>query len=114
MELVSQIRIATSRALSQLYHYDQDAGGILVNETKPEFEGDYTVVLFAFVKPLKKSPEGLGNELGKALLEARPDLFTAFNVIKGFLNLTIADGYWLGFLHQQQDNPDFGRRPRNG
>jgi len=114
MELVSQIRIATSRALSQLYQFEQAAGNILVNETKPEFEGDYTVVLFAFLKPLRKSADGLGNELGEALLKENPDLFSAFNVIKGFLNLTITDGYWTNFLDREYDNQAFGHQPRLG
>jgi arginyl-tRNA synthetase len=114
MELVSQIRTATSRALSELYQYDQAAASILVNETKPEFEGDYTVVLFAFLKPLRKSAEALGNELGEALLKENPSFFSAFNVIKGFLNLTIADGYWMNFLHSEYDNQAFGRQPRLG
>jgi arginyl-tRNA synthetase len=114
MELVSQIRTATSRALRQLYQFEQEAGTILVNETKPEFEGDYTVVLFSFVKPLRKSPEALGAALGQALLQENPSLFSAFNVIKGFLNLTIADQYWTDLLHREYDNQAFGRHPRLG
>ena len=114
MELVGQIRAATSRILSQLYQYEQEAGSILVNETKPEFEGDYTVVLFAFLKPLRKSADALGSELGQALLDGNPGLFSSFNVIKGFLNLTIADGYWTDFLHREYDNQAFGRQPRLG
>jgi arginyl-tRNA synthetase len=114
MELVSQIRTAASRALSQLYQYDQEAGSILVNETKPEFEGDYTVVLFAFLKPLRKSADALGKELGEALLKENPDLFSGFNVIKGFLNLTIANGYWTNFLDREHDNQSFGQQPRLG
>lgn len=114
MELISQIRTATRQALIDLYQHTLQAGDILVNETKPEFEGDYTVVLFSFVKTLKKNPETLGNELGSALLKSNPDLFSAYNVIKGFLNLTIADGYWLEFLHREHDNPAFGRRERHG
>ena len=114
MELSSQIRAATSRALSQLYQYEQAAGNVLVNETKPEFEGDYTVVLFAFLKPLRKSADALGGELGQALLDGNPGLFSAFNVIKGFLNLTIADGYWTNFLQREYDNQAFGRQPRLG
>ncbi len=114
MELISQIRTATRQALIDLYQHTLQAGDILVNETKPEFEGDYTVVLFSFVKTLKKNPEALGNELGSALLKSNPALFSAYNVIKGFLNLTISDGYWLEFLHREHDNPAFGRRERHG
>src|ERR1700755_1737241 len=114
MELLHQIRTAASEALQKEYQYALPAAEILVNETKPEFEGDYTVVLFSFVKPWKKKPEEGGDQLGKAMLAANPELFSAFNVIKGFLNLTIADGYWLEFLRREHDHPAFGRRERHG
>jgi arginyl-tRNA synthetase len=114
MELLSQIRSAASEALQKEYQYALPVSEILVNETKPEFEGDYTVVLFSFIKQLKKKPEELGNELGRAMLAANPELFSAYNVIKGFLNLTITDGYWLQFLRSSYDNPDYGRKARKG
>src|SRR5215469_691438 len=114
MELISQIRTATRQALIDLYTHELQPADILVNETKPEFEGDYTVVLFSFVKSLRKNPEVLGNELGQTLLRAHPQLFSAFHVVKGFLNLTIADSYWLDFLHREHDNQAFGRKPRQG
>lgn len=114
MELISLIRTAASEALQREYQFTLPAADILVNETKPEFEGDYTVVLFSFVKQLKKKPEELGDQLGKAMTGANPELFSGYNVIKGFLNLTIADGYWLNFLKSSYDNPDYGRKARNG
>ena len=114
MDIISQIRIAAGQVLRDSYQYSIAAKDILVNETKPEFEGDYTVVLFSFIKALKKSPEALGNELGQALLNNYPTLFSRYNVIKGFLNLSVADPYWIGFLQEQQDNPQFGRKERNG
>jgi arginyl-tRNA synthetase len=114
MELISQIRTATRQALIDLYGHELQTGDIQVNETKPEFEGDYTIVLFAFVKTLKKDPGTLGNELGAALLRAQPELFSTFQVVKGFLNLTIADGCWRDFLHREHDNGAFGRKPRHG
>jgi arginyl-tRNA synthetase len=109
-EISSQIKNAVARIL--IDEYDFKDGVVLVKETEPAFEGDYTVVLFSFVKPLKKSPEALGNELGQKLLATNPTLFSAYNVIKGFLNLTIADSYWLEFLHREHDNPGFGHKPR--
>jgi len=114
MDIISQIRTAASQALRENYQFESDPAGIAVNETKPEFEGDYTVVLFSFVKQLKKSPEALGNELGRFLLTSHPQLFSAFNVIKGFLNLTIADRCWLEFLEQEHANTNFGRKSPNG
>jgi arginyl-tRNA synthetase len=114
MDIISQIRTATSNALKEKFQFDLAPVDIAVNETKPEFEGDYTVVLFSFVKQLKRSPEVLGNELGQALLAGNPELFSAFNVIKGFLNLTVADSRWIDFLRTEHANAAFGRQPANG
>jgi len=114
MDIINQIKTATLQVLSTNYHFLPENGDIPINETKPEFEGDYTVVLFTFVKPLRRSPEALGNELGQALVKAAPDLIAGFNVIKGFLNLTIADSRWLAFLAESYDQADFGRRLSNG
>jgi arginyl-tRNA synthetase len=114
MGIVAAIQSAVHQQIRTLYQTDFPASSVLVNETKPEFEGDYTVVLFALVKPLKKSPEALGQELGAQLVAAHPELFSAFNVIKGFLNLTIAEAYWLQFLDQNANKPDFGYHPANG
>jgi len=114
MDIISQIRTATQQALRETYQYSLDATDILVNETKPEFEGDYTVVLFSFVKSLKKSPEALGNELGQKLIASHPGLFSGYNVIKGFLNLSITDNYWMEFLQAQHANDGFGGKEKNG
>src|SRR5580692_9519920 len=111
MNIINQIKAATLQALSTNYQFLPENGDVPINETKPEFEGDYTVVLFSLVKPLRRSPEALGNELGQALLRERPDLFSGFNVIKGFLNLTISDSRWLAFLAENYDRTNFGRRP---
>src|ERR1700739_1582908 len=111
MNITSQIKPATLQVLSTNYQFLPENGDIPVNETKPEFEGDYTVVLFSLVKPLRRDPEVLGNELGQAPVRERPDLFGGYNVIKGFLNLTIADSRWLIFLAENFDRQDYGRRP---
>lgn len=114
MSVVTRIKEVTAAAIHQLYQVELAAGDVLVNATKPEFEGDYTVVLFAFVKQLKKSPDALGQELGQQIVSANPDLFTTYNVIKGFLNLTVADAYWLQFISGQYSNTDFGHAKPNG
>jgi len=114
MDIISQIRTAASSALKEKFQFDLAPADIAVNETKPEFEGDYTVVLFSFVKQLKRSPDVLGNELGQALLAANPGLFSGFNVIKGFLNLTVSDSRWIDFLRTEHANVSFGRQPSNG
>jgi arginyl-tRNA synthetase len=114
IDIISQLKIATSQVLQDQFGFPLPAGNVQVNETKPEFEGDYTVVLFSFVKSLKKSPEALGAALGQALVDRYPQLFAGYNVIKGFLNLTVADNYWLNFLGRQYANDGFGHKPSNG
>jgi arginyl-tRNA synthetase len=114
MDIISQIKAATLQVLWKQYQYAPETGEIPINETKPEFEGDYTVVLFTLLKPLKQSPEVLGAGLGQALVSGYPELFARYNVIKGFLNLTIADSRWLTFLSAEYANEHFGRKPANG
>ena len=104
MHLVDQIKKAAAEALSSVYQVSVPAGSILVNATKPEFEGNYTLVLFAFVKELKLSPDALGEALGNHLLATYPHLFTAHNTIKGFLNLTIADAFWFECINNGNNN----------
>lgn len=107
MSLAAQIKERTAKTISMLFNVELAAADILVNQTKPEFEGDYTVVLFALVKQLRKSPEALGKEIGEALVRDNQDLFTGFNVIKGFLNLSVSDAYYTAFLGrlQAQEKP---------
>ncbi len=114
MSVVDQIKSVTAKAIAALYNVALEDKAILVNATKPEFEGDYTVVLFAFVKQLKKSPDALGNELGEYMVKENPTLFTGFNIIKGFLNLSIADSFWIGFLQQQYANTAYGIAEKRG
>ena len=113
MSVVAQIKSATSKAIQSLYNIEIEDKNILVNVTKPEFEGDYTVVLFAFVKQLKKSPGDIGNELGSYLIAHNPELFYRYNIIKGFLNFTIKTAYWTSFLSSSYSKPDFGVQPQS-
>ncbi|MEO7311892.1 MAG: arginine--tRNA ligase [Chitinophagaceae bacterium] len=114
MSITTSLKQAASIALEALYQYQLPAENILINQTKPEFKGDYTIVLFSFVKELKKSPDQLGQELGDWLMANEPGLVSGFNIIKGFLNLNIADSYWTGFLQQEHANPQIGRQVANG
>jgi arginyl-tRNA synthetase len=114
MSLVAQVKEATAKAIEELYKVPAFADDVLVNQTKPEFEGDYTVVLFALVKQLRKSPEQLGQEMGAYLVEANKDLFTGYNVIKGFLNLSVADSFYTSFLSTHVTNTEIGFGEKNG
>ena len=114
MAIVNDIKPIVVKALKDLYGADYTESSLTVGITKPEFEGDYTIVLFSFVKQLKKSPEILGNEIGEYLLKNNGQLFSAYNVIKGFLNLTIKDNYWTGFLQSSFTNHQLGIKKSNG
>jgi len=99
MNLITNLKQSTSKCIHTLYDVNIPSDQVLVNATKPEIEGDYTIVLFAFVKQLGKSPEALGNELGAAMLADMPGVLTQFNIVKGFLNFTISNEYWFDFIN---------------
>jgi arginyl-tRNA synthetase len=114
MSIVNEIKPLIVSTLKELYNYEAQEAELTFNTTKPEFEGDYTLVLFSFVKQLKKSPEALGAEIGEALTKNYPAIFTASNVIKGFLNLTISYNYWINFLQTNYTSSSFGSKAANG
>ena len=113
MSFISVIQSAAVKSLSDLSGQEFSAKDFQINETKPEFEGDYTIVLFSLVKTLKKSPEVLGKELGDHLIKNYPDFFSGYNVIKGFLNLRIADGALTELLQKSYLNENFGKKSSN-
>lgn len=82
-------------------------------KTRKEFDGDLTVVVFPFTKISKKSPEQTAEDLGKYLVDNVPQI-TNFNVVKGFLNLSIAPEYWLGELNTIAQNKTFGQAAPSG
>lgn len=114
MSIVLQIKKAAAEAIRNLYNHSVSDNEVLVNATKPEFEGDYTVVLFAFVKQLKKSTDALGEELGAALVANNPTLFSGYNIIKGFLNLSVTHNYWTNFLTAHFSDAAYGKQPATG
>jgi arginyl-tRNA synthetase len=101
-------------AIAALYGTTFGEKEFQVNTTKPEFKGDYTIVLFSLVKPLKLSPDTLGIALGEKLVADHPALFGDFNIIKGFLNLEIKPDILLEMLNKHYQDPCFGKAPMNG
>jgi len=108
MSVGFELKSITATAIKEIYQVDIAPEKIQVNETKPEFEGDYTVVLFGFVKQLKQAPDAVGNVIGDYLKTHFPNQVKDFNIIKGFLNITVPDSYWLDFLAKNADNTQFG------
>jgi arginyl-tRNA synthetase len=114
MSIVQSLQAAAVNSLNNLYNQAFTEKDFQINLTKPEFEGDYTVVLFSLLKKTGKSPDALGEELGNDLLKNHSTLFTGFNIIKGFLNLSISDDFWLQLLHKNYNDVCFGKHPMNG
>jgi len=114
MSLAELLRNTVTESLSKLYQQPFSDKDFQVNQTKPEFEGDYTIVLFSLIKKLKKSPEAAGNELGKHLTTVYPHLFSSYNIIKGFLNLSVAESYWVELLQKNYTDGNYGKQPAKG
>ena len=98
----------TKKAIAQ--HYGQQIENIEIQLTRKEFEGDYTMVLFPLLKLIKAKPEQIGEVLGAYLTEHVAEV-TAYNVVKGFLNLTIADSYFLSFFGEIAAQERYGTTP---
>jgi arginyl-tRNA synthetase len=98
---------AAQKAIKNLYDIDVADADISLQETRKEFEGQVTIVTFPFTKFSKKSPEQTGNEIGVYLKDGLKEIF-GFNVIKGFLNISLSDDYWLAQLNSEILSPGFG------
>jgi arginyl-tRNA synthetase len=112
--LINIIKEKAIEAINELYGITFSEKDFQVNTTKPEFEGDYTIVLFSLIKSLKMSPDALGNQLGEKLVADHADLFGNYNIIKGFLNLEIKPNVLLEMLNKHYQDPCFGKAPMNG
>ncbi len=104
---------ATLKAVKALYQTDITAADVTLQQTRKEFEGQVTIVTFPFVKFSRKSPEQTGTEIGQFLLNDLADV-SGFNVIKGFLNISITDEYWISQLYSEIAQPQFGVYPAKG
>lgn len=105
IEQILQDSISTS--LNSLYNINIEPSAIVLQATKKEFQGDFTLVVFPFVKQAKKSPEQVASELGESLKNS-VETISDYNVVKGFLNISIADDYWIRFVSQNYHNNAFG------
>ena len=114
MSILIKLQKAVVNSLTNIYNQPFTDKDFQINQTKPEFKGDYTVVLFSLLKTTKKSPEELGQELGSELIKNEPALFESFNIIKGFLNIVVADGFWLELVNDHYRDICFGKHAING
>ena len=97
MEKTIQNKI--KEAIKSLYNHEISINQIQVQRTRKEFDGDFTVVVFPFLKISKKKPEETADEIGKWIVDNLLEI-NSFNVIKGFLNLSYSQGFWLNWFQQ--------------
>ena len=97
-------------AITSLYGTEFNAEKIQLQKTRKEFEGDYTVVVFPFLALSKKRPEETAQEIGE-YLKNNVEAISSFNVVKGFLNLSISPSYWVGLLNEIDNNEKWGITP---
>lgn len=94
------------QAVQQLYSIDLET--VELQQTRKDFTGDITLVIFPLLRHIKGNPVQIGEQIGDYLKKHASDLVSDFNVIKGFLNLVIADSYYIDFLNQIRENKHFG------
>ena len=111
MDIQEEVSRAIQRAVAVLYQ--QEIGDVLLQPTKKEFEGIYTFVTFPLTKVLRQAPAQIGQIIGAWLVE-NTETVSGFNVVQGFLNISITDAAWLRVLSDITIDPGFGTLPTNG
>ncbi len=98
------------KALSELYSISTNT--VTFQKTRKEFEGDLTLVTFPYIKEAKKSPEVLGQQIGEYLKKNNNDVLS-FNVVKGFLNISLTNSFWLNYLNTIKNLSSIGFQKEN-
>ncbi len=111
MKIAEKITSAASQALHELYGLDVKAQEIQLQETRPEFEGQLTLVVFPYLKASHKAPEQTAQEIGRKLLELAPDVVQKVGAVKGFLNMTVAPAQWVALLQEVANDDRYGFQP---
>ncbi len=110
-QMESVLRTRIKGAVKDLYNSEVSDELIQIQETRKDFTGDFTVVVFPLLRFSKNTPEKTGATIGKQLMESFPAI-SGYNVIKGFLNLEISDKWWIGYLEEIVSDPDILKRCR--
>jgi arginyl-tRNA synthetase len=113
MDIDLLIRQGIQTAFKNIFNYDIPVEEVKLQPTNKEFEGSHTFVVFPFLKITRKSPEESGKQIGQFLLE-KTGILSGFNVVKGFLNLTIADTAWIRIFNMNFSDDNWGKFPPTG
>ena len=109
MSLEEKISSLAKAAVKTLYGVEAADAQIQLQKTRPEFEGNITLVVFPFVKLARKAPAQVAAEIGEELVKS--DLVDKFNAVQGFLNLSISDAFWIKQLEAIDADDNYGRQP---
>lgn len=113
MEIDHILAAGAANALQALFNAEVAPESIQIQKTSKDFEGNLTIVVFPLAGRLRKNPMEVGNALGEYLVEHLEEV-AAFNIVKGFLNLSISDQYWLTFLNAIMGNDRYGHGESTG
>ena len=113
MDIIQQLSKGVVEGIAHLYGETTTTESVNLAVTRKEFEGDYTIVVFPYTRFAKKKPMYIGGELGQYMKENIPQV-TDYNVIKGFLNLSVADAYWTNFLLGMANDKKYGHQAATG
>lgn len=112
MQIVEVLKEGIISGIEALYGHKTDESQVQIQKTRKEFEGDYTLVVFPFLRASKKGPEQTANEIGELLVQ-KIEVIEKFNVVKGFLNLKLSNSFWLNHLNTILSDKHFGKKPAN-
>ncbi|MBR6333869.1 MAG: arginine--tRNA ligase, partial [Bacteroidales bacterium] len=110
MSLESTLSTALQETLLNLYQINIDADPKLIQPTRKEFSGDRTIVVFPYVKQARKAPDMVANEIGTHLCQAL-EFIDSYNVVKGYLNITLKDSFWSSYLSTNFNEDSYGLVP---
>lgn len=113
MNFEQNLKESIVKAFDELFGHKLTADELSLQPTRKEFTGLHTLVCFPFARISKKGPEETAKEIGGYLLKNEA-IVSGFNVVKGFLNIEIADSTWVAVLQEIYNNKSFGQKPNNG
>jgi len=111
MKIECKITAAVQQIVEEMYGQPVPEKMVQLQQTRAEFEGQITVVVFPFTKMSHKAPDQTGIEIGERLVQQLPDVVSNYNAVKGFLNLSISSNQWIGILQEICENPNYGFTP---
>ena len=111
MKIETKITEAVKAIVEELYGQQVPDKMVQLQQTRPEFEGQITLVVFPFTKMSHTAPDATAQEIGERLVERMPEVISGFNAVKGFLNLSVSSRQWIELLQDIYENPKFGFLP---